>query len=1823
MPANNFYPSLSTLLSVDNIPDNMGFIEDGLLSVFNHLYYKDLQTDRSVAGEAAFYSVSLLTYRRLGIEIPGTDGMALVLNPDFVAGGTSEFPISLSYKWTILKYIRDFNIGNFDWSGLSFFKLLLDISEASSKELLWETIISFIDEEDPIQKFVDDFNTNHSPPTPLVKSSDPDELVVIADLIVQMQTNGNNYDVFEVIYEDYLKDEDENGDIYTKLESLFNKFLGSFTIDTIKDLLIPQVSASLNNLSLALEFPRSFLIPIDTDPGSPTFGQLLEEPAKSKVLFDIGSMHYSTENALEFKNESEVSFQKSQIGNTGITVSFNSMKLDLSRKKNIPEAEADGRPDDFVGVFVEEAEIGLPAFWNHDDGGSTAIIKGKNLLIGTGGLSGTIELAAKDGINPAPVINVNFGDKFEASLTTFSITFQQNVISASTITGKLKIPGFKDTLDNDAEIDIKVLIGQNGEFSVTASEADGIPLKIPGILTLIVRSVAIGKQNGKFYLETSGQIDFDEQGAVGKFIKDPIAIEKLRIWQDGSIDLQGGSLPLPKTASLKLGPANITITAIHLGSHEQTHQGKLRKYRYVGFDGGLSIKPGGIDARGDGIKLYFTVDNGPGRPLHVFFRIQSIAIDIVIPGSANKESAAVLLNGYLAMKEPNPSSPDPANGTEYIGGISFRLPKVKIGGSAAMRMNPKVPAFVVDVGLALPMPIPLGATGLGIYGFRGLFGQRYVADKQAAGLSSDAKWYEYYKAKVSPDFREGVQVSKFSNKKGFSAGAGVSFATTADSGKAFSSKLFIMINPTFFMLEGQAAILKERIGLDNTNDPPFYAMIMISEEGVEAAFGVNYQLPEKSGAILDVQALIELGFFFTNSSAWYINLGRDLPEDKRIRAKVFTLFNAYAYLMLSGQGIKAGAGTKYELKKHFGPLSFEVRAWMDISGRINFKPVQIGGSVDIGGSIYLRIFRFGIGLSVGVSMAAEAPKPFIISGTIEGCIKFPIKKRLCGRVDITISIDRNRDLTPLDLMNPSQGVKAVNMLSFESYSLYYSASGSSALPSPPGNLNQHYIIPLDSYIDLEFLKPVKPENDAASRYIIPTEGSDYLELSPPRKGKSLQVRHEYLVKNVKIFSRDNSGNWQEYHPYQALVPMPDLPLVNLTTLRNGAWQAIQPRKTNKLRILGTNPLSYMRQGGEVNTDDLNYQGGFITCAGESRLMTCVRPQEIGLTFNQDQKVVAKGVMFRMLGKDGEVIEVANNVGLNKGLKIPSGASLEIFFAESAAEIRMKVYTYASQLTVSYYKIEQDGFGISNLPKHVYTQISSQSYTSSQLLTALHYEDISEPVDKIVITHDGTCDEWDFLAQETVDLILQENLGHLVLEEGNSCNSFLFEVCYLKTTDYAYNNSIPAQSAVTAQNIAMEDAVNNTILPIWRPDTTYAIQVQETDRVEGTETLRYHNFIFRTAGPVGHFHQYRQEYASLQAKDREDEFKLASLKDYIDYSKSYPNADGNIINAKPLFYHDPVLALFYIHSYVYTMYNEFPAYNNLPSVDSDLEILIKDPAEPVSDDPEDPIVVIPSQKTWKINEFPVVSDDIQVLNYQFQEGNANCSGTGALQPVSVHTEITPLGLQPERLYTAILKSRYKGTLLEEIHRYVFQTSRYADFTEQIESYMLKDDTDTILRLAVYDVERTFTVNQLENATALINDTLDNQSLIREYADRFDRMVDGILRIGTIDPPVTTDFNLIRDIENNTIIGILVRNPEPFNDPKIPASDLSATIRMSWNNGDTSDHKVIFSKDRSKAFISNASMDIASGDLKFFFQYLTYNGRHYSVAESKIAEFAITL
>src|SRR6185369_7239712 len=143
MPTEKFYPALSTLISTDALPQNLGVLQGLAGDLLDKIFYRNLQTHRSRYGEQAHYNLILVSYGRIGLEVPGT-GLALYLNPA-LSTAASEFPVSFSYRWELLRYVNEFDPSQFDYySPRSFFNLVLRIARINYQELIKEAASTFI-----------------------------------------------------------------------------------------------------------------------------------------------------------------------------------------------------------------------------------------------------------------------------------------------------------------------------------------------------------------------------------------------------------------------------------------------------------------------------------------------------------------------------------------------------------------------------------------------------------------------------------------------------------------------------------------------------------------------------------------------------------------------------------------------------------------------------------------------------------------------------------------------------------------------------------------------------------------------------------------------------------------------------------------------------------------------------------------------------------------------------------------------------------------------------------------------------------------------------------------------------------------------------------------------------------------------------------------------------------------------------------------------------------------------------------------------------------------------------------------------------------------------------------------------------------------------------------------------------------------------------------------------------------------------------------------------------------------------------------------------
>lgn len=1449
------YPRLSQLLPLEKIPNEIEAIRDVLTGVLDNLFVKDLIVGKSYEGDSGFYTFSLIS-DDLGIDLPIAQDLRLVFNPN--SDGETEIPVYFDYSWLIIKYIKNFDASSFDNTIRSVFQILLELANTDSRTLLKDAILAFYPEVTFLENFITDFNTRYNKSlasSNLTNLSDLEKIELLSDEISEL-----NLDIIDVIFDSFLNISLEEG--MENLRKLFENYFENIQ-EKINEIIQLHFNLSIDNISLGLQFPHKWLRPVDEN----TL-EVLPENRFSTLRFNAGRFLYSSKNGFDFVKTNSFTLDTSEILNTGLIVGFKGLKVDLSRSNNIPEAIADDRPDNFTGVYAEYAAITLPPSWFNDDeviGGVTAKVAAYNLLVGSGGISGTIALETQTFRNNSgtivnyytdyfqfvypiqtkhndennnlvittiedhailksqldnfedtqfvfplsltkngetspteftkiseyygylntlypdeankPRLSKRIGKKgFEVWFTSFDMTFKQGKVIESNIQGGLKIPRLKDANGEIANIDVFGHLDDDGGFNLTASEQDGFaPIKIPQVLDLYINSLEVGRESNDepFYIGTSCDIMFTNE-IIKKFLGDQrISVERLRIYSDGSFEIVGGAIAVPTNFTLNLGPVEISITGINFGSFQEEHNGVMRKYNYFGFDGGISLGSIGVEGRGEGVKYFYTVDNGPAvgnegdenyqpaKESHSYIKIETIEVDLTIPGNASASSATAIIKGWLSINE-----------IEYAGGVSLKLPKLKMAGGADMRLQPKSPAFLIDAYLDIPIPIPLAATGLGITGFRGIMGFRYVAEKEAVGLHShDDKWYDYY---TYPP--RGIHVSKFNGPdktenytNPISIGAGVTVSTMGSS-DVISLRVMVLLSiPNMLMIDGRASILSKEWGLDDTGEPPFFAFMILADNGIEIGAGVDFKLPQNSGSIIDIHAYMQAGFFWDNPAGWYLNLG---TREDPIAAKVLSLVEMQAFLTLSGSGIAAGAKVIFDIRERFGPIGVEAWLIAEVGGFISFERPQIGGymGVDAGGTVDL----FGIievSISFSVFFAVEAASPFLIYAEIRVCGSIKIwfvRIRICAKVKIKWEKNRRVDRTPIPPITPiiaplpaltnevnDQAAKGIHMLTGETFELI---NFGEAVPNANSDKFDEVILPLDTYVDIKFDKSLIASSEVANvigSYNNPPE--NYEDLIPPVKvikGNELrQVKHRYEITDVSIkAAKEGSSTWVDYHPYEALLKgegLSEQDYDGIGNLRIGHWQK-SSKEYNAIRILATSPFSYTEQGepGWFIPEQIGLTHSTFFCEGTQRDGDCINwlntplntryqtktnfpyyhsHQGVFFNISQGQRSNVNGIV---MNSGAQIVNDLNTFGFTQSLKFPNTSALEFKLPKPSREVTLKLSTAAEGVKVIYYKsyLPEGAYRIEYLP------VASVNYTPLELADSegVKYTNSSDAISKVEI-----------------------------------------------------------------------------------------------------------------------------------------------------------------------------------------------------------------------------------------------------------------------------------------------------------------------------------------------------------------------------------------------------------------------------------------------------------------------------------------------------------
>jgi hypothetical protein len=393
--------------------------------------------------------------------------------------------------------------------------------------------------------------------------------------------------------------------------------------------------------------------------------------------------------------------------------------------------------------------------------------------------------------------------------------------------------------------------------------------------------------------------------------------------------------------------------------------------------------------------------------------LTAFAASVDIPG-------ALAGRGYMEMNE-----------NEIKGQIDLTIVPVKVriaAGVGVANLNDhgrKATGVIITLEVDFPVAIPLGNSGLGIYGFLGLFAMHYARKEPPPSAMAPALAWLKDIAHGNP-----IDIAAWTPKiDNWAFGVGAVLGTMGSS-IIFNLKgvLLLELPGPRLLLMMKANVLAVLPDLGGTAEGTFLAVIDLDMGRGTLTIGISVEFTIKP--LLEIHIPVEAFFNFHDTKDWHLFIGRFVDQ---IHAKILEVFEGSGYLMLSGKGFIAGEladelpvpvngfaiSTGLHVSFVWGSKSVglyaEVAAGFDAV--LGFNPFRLTGVLFVRGTLHVFIVDLSAWakLTVDVGELPDGSKVSRISGQICGRIEF-LFFSVEGCVDFAIGATSVPALAPPELL---------------------------------------------------------------------------------------------------------------------------------------------------------------------------------------------------------------------------------------------------------------------------------------------------------------------------------------------------------------------------------------------------------------------------------------------------------------------------------------------------------------------------------------------------------------------------------------------------------------------------------------------------------------------------------------------------------------------------------------------------------------------------------------------------------------------------------------
>ena len=719
----------------------------------------------------------------------------------------------------------------------------------------------------------------------------------------------------------------------------------------------PDLAMHLEGVSFGVRVSKSVLKDVDGGEGA--------------LICVSGDLTLSPEG-LELSNPKSGSLARAFLAGTEIIVEAENV-LPVFGAGQPPAFLAD--TPDFEGVAFEELSVSIPLGTAETDGGSYLKVQMQDTAIGTTGFTGKVQLSKEDVGGQIP--NCLFG--FEFRFRRFSMELVENSLVEAVLAVDLRLNGLESP-QQQKWIGLDVSFGTEGAprfaaaLSATQPEQAGrdgedlATVEFDDIARFGIQGLRLECEDDLCNLFFTGSLQLLIDGATEW---PRMEFEEIGISSNGRILLpEGGGIVFGTPLVAQWHFVRLTVAKFRFGRPDgRPDDFQLSLSAEVKLIDGL---PAGASI--DGLTITWGPENQPDIAL------RGLGISFGVPGSfaAETEISYVKENGVVLFRGRGALELYPLDMAIDVG--------ILVGEDTSESGNAFTFLYLFADAKLLPTGIPIGSTGLSIYGFQGLVAYNMALDVNA-GSPVDERYYDLF-------IRQPIGITHLDKWQGSpcdnALGAGIILGT-ADKGFAFNVKGLVAVAfpDLTLLLQAKAQLLQKKPELGAQSEGSLQALMIYAAADRALTFDILAQWG--MGNLFALGGRARALFSFADSSAWYLEIGRD-ADSHRFRAQVLKwgdkwLFSAGFWFRLDETGLVTGLLAHLELRASTGGFFVEAVGSARAEMVLYWEPSQWEGQAALSGRIAAGYRKMSIGITLSGSANMSVADPFELRLRIKACFR--------------------------------------------------------------------------------------------------------------------------------------------------------------------------------------------------------------------------------------------------------------------------------------------------------------------------------------------------------------------------------------------------------------------------------------------------------------------------------------------------------------------------------------------------------------------------------------------------------------------------------------------------------------------------------------------------------------------------------------------------------------------------------------------------------------------------------------------------------------------